>query len=391
MSRNSLPEQVFLDFRRTFPAYSQGIYVNHAAVSPMSDEVRQGMLDFWTQRANLPVDTYPQLQEGQPLFREQIARLIQAEGPETIACVENTSAGLNMVAGGLDWKPGDRILLNSMEFPSNVYPFLNLKRRGVAVDFLQPEAGRLSTERIAAKVQPRTRMISISFVQFLNGFRADLAALGRFCRARGIYLVVDAIQGAGVIPLDVRAWGIDALATGGHKWLMWPMGTGFLYVAPRLLAELVPAQAGWLSVKDSWNLFDYRLDFLDTAEKFEGGTLNWLGFYLARKMVARFLELGVENIWQRIFRLTELFLQGLTELPVHVVTPTARECRSGIVSFRTGNPECLMEVLAAHRILASLREGVIRFSFHCTNTDDDVRQILEVLREKVDIIQPWAG
>ncbi|MBN2430756.1 MAG: aminotransferase class V-fold PLP-dependent enzyme [Acidobacteria bacterium] len=153
---------------------------------------------------------------------------------------------------------------------------------------------------------------------------------------------------------------------------------------------MVPAQAGWLSVKDSWNLFDYRLDFLESAEKFEGGTLNWLGFYLAREMLTRFLELGVENIWQRIFRLTEQFLHGLTALPVYVVTPPAPESRSGIVSFRVGNPEGVMHVLTTNRILASLREGVVRFSFHCTNTADDVRRILDVLRDQVDIIQPWV-
>ncbi|MBN2430755.1 MAG: aminotransferase class V-fold PLP-dependent enzyme [Acidobacteria bacterium] len=207
-------ERKFLDFRQAFPAYSQGIYVNHAAVSPAAVFVRQRMMDFWQRRANFPVDIYPELQEGQLHFKEQIARMIHAEGAENIACVENTSTGLNMVAGGLEWKAGDRILLNTMEFPANVYPFLNLQRQGVMVDFINPEAGGLTLDRIVERVQPRTRLISISFVQFLNGFRADLAALGRFCRAQGIHLVVDAIQGTGAIPLDVQCWGYRCL---GHR------------------------------------------------------------------------------------------------------------------------------------------------------------------------------
>jgi selenocysteine lyase/cysteine desulfurase len=382
MTDKGQQEDKFLEFRRSFPAYSQGIYVNHAAVSPASEYVRDRMMQFWKRRANFPVDIYPDLQEEHREFKGKIARLINAEGPDTIACVENTSAGLNMVASGIEWKAGDRILLNTMEFPANVYPFLNLERKGVEVDFITPVDGRLPLEIIAAAVQPRTRMISISFVQFLNGFRADLPALGQFCRARDILLVVDAIQGVGVIPMDVRAWGIDALATGGHKWLMWPMGTGFLYVAPHLLEKIIPAQPGWLSVKDSWNLFDYRLDFLETAEKFEGGTLNWLGLYVAREMLEHFLMLGVEHIWRRIFLLTDRFIRGLKTLPVQLVTPQDPDCRSGIVSFRVREPEKLMDVLTAHRILASLREGRIRFSFHCTNNEDDIQRILEVLRSR---------
>lgn len=317
--------------------------------------------------------------EMRTALKAGLASFLGAPSPDLLALTGNTTQGLNIVAGGLPWKAGDRILLNRMEFPANIYPFLNLERLGVTVDWADPVEGRLPLEVFAARVTPRTRLIAISFVQFLNGYRADLGALGVFCRDRGIWLVVDGIQGVGAVPFDLAETPVDALACGGAKWLMWPMGTGFVYLGPRMLEAVQPVQAGWLGVKDAWNFRDYRLDFLDTAERFEGGTLNWMGLSLAGRRVDRFLALGRESIWTRVRALADRLANGLQALGVEMLSPMEAGTRSGIVSIRVPSPERVHERLADSRVVLSLREGVLRFSPHVGNNDEDVDRALEAL------------
>jgi selenocysteine lyase/cysteine desulfurase len=267
-----------------------------------------------------------------------------------------------------------------MEFPANVYPFLNLERLGAAVDWADPVDGRLPLEAFAAKVTPRTRLIAVSFVQFLAGFRADLAALGAFCRERDIRLVVDGIQGLGAVPFDLAETPVDALSCGGAKWMMWPQGTGFLYLSPAMLEAVRPVHAGWLGVKDAWNFRDYRLEFLDTAERFEGGTLNWLGYALAFERMEQFLRLGREAMWARVRMLADRLADGFQALGMEIVTPLAPGERSGIVTIRVPEPEKVLQRLASAGIVLSLREGVLRFSPHVGNTEEDIDRALKALK-----------
>ncbi len=312
-------------------------------------------------------------------FKTGLARFLGAPGPDLLTLTGNTTQGLNIVAAGLPWRAGDRVLLNRMEFPANVYPFLNLERLGVAVDWADPVDGRLPLEAFAAQVTPDTRLISVSLVQFLNGSRTDLASLGAFCRERAIWLVVDGIQGVGAIPFDLRETPVDALACGGAKWLMWPMGTGFLYLSPRMFEAVHPVHAGWLGVKDAWNFRDYALEFLDTAERFEGGTLNWMGFTLAGRRMARFLDLGSAAMWERVRRLADRLFDGFRALGVEVVSPPDPEARSGIVSIRVAEPQRVLERLTAAGVVLSLRENILRFSPHIGNIEADIDRALESL------------
>jgi cysteine desulfurase / selenocysteine lyase len=372
-------EREFLKFRALFPAYRQGIYMDHAAVSPLSTLARDTLLAYWKMRAGLQEGVEEELMALRDRFKADIAALIGAPSGKGIALVPNTSTGLNIVASGLPWKRGDRVILNTLEFPANIYPFLNLERLGVKVDWIRPHDGRISVEAVASALRPRTRLLSISFVQFLNGYRADLEAIGKLCRARGVWFVVDGIQGLGAVPMDVKKFRIDALASGGAKWLMWPMGTGFLYCAPELLKALHPAHAGWLGVKDALNFRDYRLDFLETAEKFEGATLNWMGLAVAHRMLREFLTLGREGIWRRVHSLSTRILEGCGELGLEVVTPREPDHRSGIVTLRVPDAEKAHRRLARKGVVISLREGLLRISPHCTNTSEEVEQLLEIL------------
>ena len=368
-------------FRDLFPAYTEGIYVNHAAVSPFSEITRKTLDVYQNKRSHLPVDVYPGILETKKQWKSQIVQLLNASSPDQIAFVPNTSFGLNMIATGLDWKPGDRILLNRMEFPSNIYPFMNLERLGVIIDWINVEGGQILPAAIESQMTSRTRMLSLSFVQFLNGFSADMESIGRICKAHDVLFVVDGIQGTGVIPIDVQKWQVDAWVAGGHKWLMWPMGTGFLYVQPDLLTRLHPMFAGWLSVKDSWNMLDYNLDFLETAEKFETGTTNFMDLMCAAAVLDHFTQIGIPTIQSRIRENAGILLEAFRDLPVQVLTPESEGDRSGIVSLKVENPESVFEALQGEKIIAAVRGDVLRFSPHCTNTPEEMGRIVEVMQE----------
>jgi len=373
-------DRIFQKFRALFPAYRRGIYMDHAAVSPFSTLARDELLAYWKLRAGLQEGVEEGLMAMRGRLKDDIASFIGAPSGDGIALVPNTSTGLNIVASGLPWKRGDQVLLNTLEFPANIYPFLNLERLGVHADWIRPRDGRISVADVAGALRPRTRLLSISFVQFLNGFRTDLETIGKLCRKRGVWFVVDGIQGLGAVPLDVKKCRIDALASGGAKWLMWPMGTGFLYCAPELLKAIHPAHAGWLAVKDAWNFREYKLDFLETAEKFEGATLNWMGLSVAHRMLREFLALGRERIWTRIKALSTRILEGCENLGLEIITPKEPEHRSGIVTIRVPDAEKVHRRLARAGVVISLREGLLRISPHCTNTEEDVERLLRILR-----------
>lgn len=203
-------------WRSLFPVTAHSIYVNHAACSPMSTRVRSRIEKLMEESSTVAIDNYPKWIETREHLRGLVSKLLHADG-SGIAFVKNTTDGLNILASGLSWKSGDRIILADCEFPTNVYPFLNLKKHGVEIDFVKNKNGFLHSDDFEKLVTPRTRLISVSFVEFINGFRNDLHTLGEICRKYGILFCVDSIQGLGAVPLDVSECGIDFLANGAHK------------------------------------------------------------------------------------------------------------------------------------------------------------------------------
>ncbi len=179
---------------------------------------------------------------------------------DRIAFVDNTSNGLNILAQSIDWKKGDRILLNDIEFPANVYPFLNLKRLGVEVDFVKSENGIVTSDQIINSIKPETKLVSVSFVQFLSGYKIDLEKIGKYCRTNDIIFCVDGIQGIGAMRIDVKKCKIDFLSCGTQKWLLGMQGLAFIFVDEDFQKKMIPANVGWLSVENAWNLLDYKLD-----------------------------------------------------------------------------------------------------------------------------------
>jgi cysteine desulfurase/selenocysteine lyase len=370
-------------YRKLFPVTENDIYLNHAAISPLSVNVRTAV-DFFVQKRSVgPVDVYPGVIREKELLKENLARLINGE-PGQIAIMGSTSEGLNWLANSIKWEAGDRILLTDYEFPSNVYPFLNLKRYGVEVDFVPNRDGKIIIEDIEKMITPRTRLISVSFVEFLNGFRNDLVAIGKICRANDIIFSVDSIQGLGAIPLDVKAANIDFVANGGHKWLMGVMGCGFMYVAPRIHALLTPVFAGWLGVKDSWNFLDYRLDLLDDAGRYEIATQNFIGMTALRASTDILVEVQPERTMNHLFRLGEQLIGGMTGLGFRFTGSDSLAERSGIYSFiMTDGRDIsgLHEYLSKRRIFVSLRNGSLRVAPHFYNIPSEIDELVRACNE----------
>ena len=239
-------------YRKLFPVTLQKIYLNHAAISPMSQRVSDKLEWYIDERAFGSIDLYPKVIEIRHQARQTIAKMINAK-PDQVAFITNTSEGFNHLVNGLDWNSRDEVILTDYEFPSNIYPFKNLERFGVKMKYVPNRSGKILLEDIEKRITPKTKLLSISFVEFSNGFRNDLEKIGNLCKANNIIFSVDGIQGIGAIPIDVEKFQIDFISNGGHKWLMGPMGAGFMYIRPELFEKIKPAYTGWLAVETAWS------------------------------------------------------------------------------------------------------------------------------------------
>ncbi len=367
-------------YRNLFPHLPEQIYLNHAGIAPLNTRAKEAIENLLQFRNKKDIEFWPAALEEKKHLKELIGKLINAPAAN-LALVPNTSAGLNILSLGLDWHSGDRVLLNNFEFPSNVIPFRGLKRLGVELDFVEHRQGTISLEDLEAKIHPRTRVLSISFVEFLNGFRNDLRAIGELCRRHNIIFSVDAIQGLGALQLDVQDMQIDFLSTSGHKWLMWPAGLGFVYISPRIFDQLYPTMAGWLSVKTPYDFFNYFQEFAPDANRFETGTFNTIGIIGAKATLKMMLEIGPANIEEKVLQNTDYLINRLQEAGYRLFTDPSPEYRSGIVTFFHPRAEEVVKYLKERRITVSLREGKIRVSPHFYNNQDDLDVFLNALFE----------
>ena len=358
--------------RSFFPFIKTGrIYLNHAATSPLSTYVTANIQKQMEIRSRGVIENYVDTVALVEETRALVPDMLHAS-PERIAFVQNTSDGINILASGIEWNTGDRILLNDVEFPANVYPFLNQKKHGVEIDFIHADNGVISTEQIINAITPHTRLLSISWVQFLSGVRCDLKMLGDICRERGIIFCVDAIQGLGALQLDLEATPVDFLSCGAQKWLMSPHGIGFVYLSEEMQARIQQSNVGWLAVNNAWDFLDYKLDLLPSAQRYEGGTKNVFGIAGFNGALQLFREFGWERVEERVLSNTSHLYKRLSEEGFDVVTPSAETMRAGIVSFAHPRSEEIFLDLKEQNIDVSHRLGAIRISPHFYNTHEEI-------------------
>ncbi|MDY7040424.1 MAG: aminotransferase class V-fold PLP-dependent enzyme [Chloroflexota bacterium] len=367
----------FEKLRAEIPASEAYTYLNHAAVSPLPRRVSETVASFVADRGWGPkfCSKWQYLDER---FRQTAARLIRA-APEEIAFVHNTAEGLNAVAQSLPLAPGDNVVLCNMEYPANVYPWMNLKSKGVETRIIPHCEGGLAVEHLEAAVNDRTRVVAVSSVEFATGFQNDLSRIGKMCREQGIYLAVDAIQSLGMIPMDVRAYEIDFLAAGGYKWLMGPLGTGLLYVRHKLLHQLRPVYVGACSVVRGESYLDYDLTLRPDADRFELGTVNESGMAGLLMSMELLMDAGIGAIEEHIHHLTDVLIADLQRRGYAIASCLRPEHRSAIVSFIVSDPQTAHATLNEQGVIVALREGYIRVSPHFYNTEAEVLRVGEVL------------
>jgi len=373
-------QMTITESRELFPHLkTDQVYFNHAAIGPWSKLVLDRISEYAGQRSFSQVENYKYLLEWNARAKINLGKLIGTV-PERIAWVENVSNGLNILAQGLQWKTGDRIILNDIEFPSNVYPFLNLKKLGVEIDFAHSHDGIVDVDDIEKLITPKTKLVSISLVQFLSGYRADMNAIGVLCRRHEIIFCVDSIQAAGVVKIDVQKSQIDFLTGGTQKWFMSSQGLSYLFVTEELQERIDQKNVGWASVANAWNLLDYDLTLKKTADRFQNGTINALGVAIFEASLNLFREVGILNIEQQVLENTKYFMERLEEINLNPILKNAKpNQQAGIVSFKHNKANELFQKLEERRIYCAVREGMIRFSPHFYNTKDEINKVIDAL------------
>lgn len=366
------------DWRAEFPSCAHIVHLNHAGLAPLPARVGRAIEAFAASAVMLDPSTSGEWTERAEAVRRDAARLLHARAEE-IAFVQNTAAGLSLIALGLSWREGDNVVAIADEYPSNIYPWLGLRRWGVETRLAERTDARFGVDELRPLVDARTRIVTVSAVDWQSGFRCDLAAIAQFCRERNVLLCVDGIQGVGALDIDVHALGIDCLAAGGHKWLLAPEGCGVLFVADRVLDRIDPVVLGWKSVKDSDRYLPYRFELRDDAARFEPGSPPHLGIHALGSAIELLLEIGVRAVETRIFQLTTFMAEELRRRDAVLLSPWGDSERSGIMTFNLGDPETLHDRLARAGVVVRVRMGGIRLAPHFYNNDQDFERVLAVI------------
>lgn len=380
---NMKPTEINLSsYRKEFPFTDKVIFFNHASFGPLPRRSWNATQEYYSclrleKIENMDKVAFRKLDE----IRVLIADMIKAK-PEEIAFAPNTSYGLNVAAWGLDLKPGDKILLSDVEFPANVYPWTNLRQKGVTIEFIPSRNRCFDMDNFVKAIDSKTKVLSLSFVQFFNGFKNDLKVIGEICEEKDIFFVVDGIQGMGCLDLDVKECKIDLLSGGGQKWLLSSLGTGFFYLSSQAKRGIKPSFFGWMGVDwklDFSDLLRYDLTPFPQVRKFEIGTYPYSLIWTMHSSLKLLSEVGIENIERHNLALLDFLIEHLKEKNYHIESSLNAHHRSSILSFSGRNTEGLYKELRRHNIIVSFREGSIRVAPHFYNTADEMKRLTELL------------
>ena len=364
---------------RQFPVTANRIFMDHARVAPIPARVRDAMADFVKEACEHGNARYANWMQDVERTRKSFARLINADESE-VAFVKNTSEGISIVASGLDWQAGENVVVPDIEFPSNIYPWMNLKRLGVETRFVKAVEGKVRFEDIVNQVDAKTRLISISSVEFNSGFRNDLNRIGTFCKEKGILFFVDAIQSLGVMPIDVKRDHIDFLAADGHKWMLSVEGLGGFYIAKDVLEKVRPVMIGWGSVANAGDYLNYDITLQPDAKRFEEGSLNVMSIHGWGAALDLLQEVGIDKITERVLMLGDKIIEELRRRNFKILNSTVEEERSGIVLFTGGlDFDSLEEKMCEQGVSLTVRGGRLRLSPHFYNTEEEIEKVFDLL------------
>jgi len=359
-----------------FPVAGRWAYLDHAAVAPLPRRAALALRAWTDEQERDGVIGWPAREQRLEAIRDQVARLINADRDE-IAFIGSTTHGIGLIAEGYPWRPGDNVVTAAEEYPSNIYPWMNLASRGVELRLVPTRDGRIWLDDLSAVFDQRTRVLAISHVEFASGFRNDLDALAELCHARGVALFVDAIQGLGPFCIDVRRTPLDFMAADGHKWLLGPEGAGLLYVRRDWIDRLRPIGVGWHSVVGSYNSPRNVFQLKPTAGRWEGGSFNMPGLLCFGASLGLFLELGKEVVSRRILDRAEAVRELGSAAGWTVLGSPREQDRSAIVVLdRAGvDPDAAARALRRQGVVVSCRRGRLRVSPHFYNNHEDLDRL----------------
>jgi cysteine desulfurase/selenocysteine lyase len=366
------------EIRKLFPVAEHVTYLKNCAAAPVSMPVAEAMERYARNYAEIGKYKDPDLVEH---LRAKIALLINAQ-PHEIAFVQNTVTGINIVAQGIRWQQGDEVIVPAVEFPANYYPWYNLRSRGVAVRTVPERSdGTIAVEDILSAIGPRTKLIAISSVQFTNGFRSDLRALAARAHEHGVWLSVDAVQEVGCIPMDVAETGVDFLQSASHKWLLGPIGTGFMFVRHELIDELDVSFVGHDSMVERKEYLPYAWEPWPDARRFEAGVHNHGGLAGLNAAIDLLTDIGIADIAERVRSLTDYLVTCLRDANCQILSPLHDSARSGIILFAhpsIGSVE-LVARLEAAGVLTSERSGGVRVGPAFYNDERDIDRLMAAI------------
>jgi cysteine desulfurase / selenocysteine lyase len=366
-------------FRQEFPVTRRWAYFDHAAVAPPSASARAVLVEWVDDMAANGVAVWANWQRRVDETRKRAGRLLNTD-PKNIAFIKNTSEGISFVAEGLPWRAGDNVVTAADEYPSNLYPWMNLVDRGVEVRRVASKDGRILIDDLRAALDARTRLVTLSYVEYATGFRNDLDAICSLCRERGVLFFVDAIQGLGAFPLDVRKTPIDFLAADGHKWLLGPEGAGIFFVRPELVEQMHTVEVGWQSVIHDHDFSRIELVLKPHAGRWESGTLNYGGIVALGASLELLLSAGADAIAARLLELTDHLCEQAKRAGFGVYSSRRTGEASGIVSLTgIGDPAAAVRQCRAAGVIVNQRAGRLRVSPHVYNTLEEIDHLVNVL------------
>jgi selenocysteine lyase/cysteine desulfurase len=369
-------------FRKRFPVLAEKIYLNSCSLGALSQDVEQSMLEYlrsWHKDGSPWEMWVDQYESG----RRQFAELIGAE-PEEVALVASASAGVNALASALSFKPRNKVVLGEFEFPTMGHIWLAQRSRGADVIFVEAEKNRLRVEAYDALVDRNTLIVPLTHMCFMNGFRSPVAEITKIAHDRGALVLLDDYQDSGTRPIDVKAMQVDAYVSGTLKYLLGPPGLAFLYVRRSIAESLVPTVTGWFGQRNPF-AFDVRL--LDPApgtRRFESGTPPIPTIFGAMAGVRLLQQFGLQNVADQIRLLTKALIRGASELGIQIKTPL--DSAGPLVVLQSKDADGLVRLFARDGLICSSRHDGLRISFHAYNTADDVKFVLRLLQQNLEML-----
>lgn len=369
-----------------FPIRESCLYLDHAAVCPLPFPVAEAMRRQVTDQQLTGYANFKEWRNASLACRHLGGQLLGCDA-EDVSLIRSTSEGLSLIAEGLDWSDGDEVLVGEEEFAANVAPWLNLGARGVRVVRYPEPDGRIDPADVEASITDRTRLLTVSWVAFHSGWVAPLKALADVCREREVLMVVDAIQGLGVMTLDMPGLGVDAVVADGHKWLLGPEGAGLLATTPELRAALRPVLTGWRNIRrEPDSFFLHELELLDNGRRFEPGATNTAGIAGLGAALDLLTSVGLDQVQARVEMLSRLLTRILLGHGWDVFSPGSGQPIAGIVAARPRGvaPGEAANRLRQRKVVCSVRQGYVRFSPHFYTTRGEL-EALDTILEKIGL------